>query len=197
MNEVVSQKSQNYFFLSRWFAGKTTRDDLELYQELIQDISPQEGDFLFRFQELIEEWMEHKNIDLELPREYTRLFVLPDGVKPYESVYRGEEIRLMQDPWVEVKKFYKKRGWQMENSIYPEDHAAVELSFMGHLIAAGEGDDAKIFFRHHIINWVPDLMRDIINNQNANYYKKVAEYGHSYLKSEDKEYQASSLNKHQ
>ncbi len=197
MNEVVSQKSQNYFLFSRWFAGKTTRENLDHYLKLIREMSPKEGEFLFQFQELIKDWLEESNIDLELPREYTRLFVLPEGVKPYESVYRGEEIRLMQDPWVEVKKFYKKRGWQMENSIYPEDHVAVELSFMGHLVAAGEEEDAKTFFRHHIINWVPDLIRDVINNQNANYYKKVAEYGLSYLQSEDKEYQAGSLNKHQ
>ncbi len=196
MTEFVSQRAQNYFIISRWFASKTTRDDLDHYLKLIYEISPKKGELLFQFQELIKDWLDDCNVDLELPREYTRLFILPDGVKPYESVYRGEENRLMQDPWVEVKKFYKKRGWQVENSIYPEDHAAVELSFMGHLVAAGEEEDAITFFRQHIINWVPDLMRDIINNQHANYYKKVAEYGLSYLQSEDKEYQASSLNKH-
>ena len=194
MTEFVSQKAQNYFFLSRWFAGKTTRPDLEQYLELIREIAPGEGELLDHFSILIKDWLTEDNIELELPREYTRLFHLPGGVKPYESVYRGEEIRLMQEPWVEVKSFYKKKGWQMENSIYPEDHAAVELSFMGHLIAAGEEQDAKDFFARHISGWLPVLMQDIIDHQQANYYKKVAEYGLSYLEAEENLYQAEQTN---
>ncbi len=195
MDKENYRKSENYFFLSRCFAGKITLEDLENYLKVIQEVAPQEGEFLYKIMDLIEGWMKQENIDLELPREYTRLFVLPEGVKPYESVYRGEEIRLMQDPWVEVKNFYKKKGWQMENSIYPEDHAAVELSFMGHLVAAGEEEDVIDFFRQHIANWIPDLMKDIMNNQNANLYKKWAEYGLDYIESEDKFYKANSLNK--
>ncbi len=190
MEDLLSRKAQNYFLLARWFAGKTTREDLDHYLKFIREMSPKEDEFLFQFQELIKDWLEDSNINLDLPREYTRLFVLPEGVKPYESVYSGEEVRLMQEPWVEVKKFYKKRGWQMENSIYPEDHVAVELSFMGHMVAAGEQQDAKDFFALHITGWLPDLMQDIIEHQQANYYKKVAEYGLSYLQAEKKFYQA-------
>lgn len=188
MEGVPVLKAQNYFFLSRWFASKTTRTDLELYLKLIKEQALDQEALPDQFKGLIDKWLVIKEIDLELPREYTRLFVLPDGVKPYESVYRGEGIKLMQEPWLEVKNFYKIRGWQMENSIYPEDHVSVELSFMGHLLAEDEEEDAKVFFRDHVNTWIPDLMKDIIDNQHANYYKKVAEYGLSYLEAEGKAY---------
>jgi len=197
VEEALHKEAVSYFFLARWFNGKTSREDLQSYLDFLDKAGFFEDDVFSGFKSHLESWLNEENIDTDLPKEYTRLFHLPGGVKPYESVYRGEEVRLMQDPWVEVKNFYQKRGWQVENSIYPEDHVSVELSFMGHLIAAGEEEEAKTFFRHHIINWVPDLMKDIINNRNANYYKKVAEYGLSYLKSENKASQVSSLNEYQ
>lgn len=193
MEKTVHLTAQRYLFFARWFSSKTTRENLEDYLVFIQEHFPhQEGELLIKFKEVIKEWLNREYIERELPREYTKLFHLPEGIKPYESVYRGEEMRLMLDPWVEVRKFYSERGWYMENSDYPEDHVAVELSFMAHLLASEEWQDAQAFFLRHIINWMPHLMEDLIAHVHAYYYRTVADFCLSFLELQKKYYQESN-----
>ena len=125
--------------------------------------------------------------NVRLRKEFARLFLLPGGVKPYESIYRGKHSMLMQEPWVEVREFYTSRGWKLDDSPLPEDHAAVELSFMAHLLAEDRLSDANAFFCDHIGRWMPDLFRDIYTNQYADFYQSVAEYGLAFLQAEEEQ----------
>lgn len=125
---------------------------------------------------------------LDRQREFARLFLLPGGVKPYESVYRGAEPLLMRDPWIAVKSFYQRCGWSLCDSSLPEDHCAVELSFMAHLLAEDQHEEAGAFFTQHVITWMPQLYRDIIDSPHAEFYRSVAEYGLAFLDAERRVY---------
>ncbi len=127
---------------------------------------------------------------LDRQREFARLFLLPGGVKPYESVYRGDEPLLMRDPWIRVKAFYQRCGWSLRDSALPEDHCAVELSFMAHLIFEDQHDEARAFFTQHVITWMPQLFRDVIDNPHAEFYRSVAEFGLTFLDAEKRVYDA-------
>ncbi len=125
-----------------------------------------------------------EDANARLKKEFARLFLLPGGVRPYESVYLGRQPILMQEPWVEVREFYASRGWQLDDSPLPEDHAAVELSFMAHLLSGDHPSEANAFFAEHVNRWIPDLFEDVYTNQHADFYQSVAEYGLAFLRAD-------------
>ncbi len=152
---------------------------LEDLHELLKEVS---DDSLVRpLREKVEQWLSKDDHALLVKQEYAHLFLLPGGVKPYESVYRGSESLLMQEPWVEVKDFYRQCGWRLEESPLPEDHAAVELSFMAHLESDGTLAEATRFFKEHVNSWIPQLLEDIKGNGHADFYGSVADYGLAFL----------------
>lgn len=124
---------------------------------------------------------------LDLQVEFTSLFLLPSGVRPYESVYRGEKFQLKQEPWLEVKRFYYQCGFKLdESSGFLEDHISAELNFMSHLIEEEKHDLVRRFFNNHIGQWMPKLLEDITKSTDAAFYKKVAEYAAEFIESEKK-----------
>jgi len=134
------------------------------------------------------EWGICDNDGCAVHREYANLFLLPGGVKPYESVYLSDEQLLMQEPWVKVREFYRKCGWQLQNTSLPEDHASVELSFMAHLLSREGQAEADRFFQEHVVQWIPQLLQDIQNNRHAGFYRSVSGCGRTFLEMEEKYY---------
>ena len=189
MKKIVPASFLEYYFFARWFSHKTTRSDLKEYLLFLQENCSNMNEVFLNFKEVIQEWLDNETTALALPQEYTKLFHLPEGIKPYESVYLGEGNKLMQESWVAVKKFYTERGWYMEKSKHLEDHVSVELSFMAHLLAEKEYQDAQEFFSEHIITWVPRLMEDLASHGQAIYYKTVANFCRAFLEEEKKHYQ--------
>lgn len=127
-----------------------------------------------------------KNIDEALRVEYAHLFLMPEGVKAYESVYRRNDGLMMQEPWEKVRAFYLKHGLKIEgDKSHPEDHASVELAFMAILIENEETEAVqKVFFDQHLSCWLPKLFSDIEKNPYANFYQMVAKYGEDFLRQE-------------
>jgi len=152
--------------LSALSSGLSVRRDDPLLQSLVK---------------MTDEWVEREEAETRLRQEYANLFLLPGGVKPYESVYRGSEPMLMQQPWVDVKRFYRRCGWHLDESALPEDHVSVELSFMAHLLSDGEHDESSEFFHQHLNQWIPQLLRDIAENRYADFYQSVTDYGLAFL----------------
>ncbi len=178
-----------YYLFSRLFANKTTRNDLQEIVEIIKNAPVDDNELLQKIQNYFEKSLNTGEITA-ITREYTRLFHLPQGVNPYESVYRGQEPLVKQDPWVEVRKFYRERGWYIEQQANLEDHVAVELSFMGHLLAEGENKDARDFFLQHLGRWALELMKDISQNRHADFYGVVSGHCLSFLEKEKEYYEA-------
>ena len=118
--------------------------------------------------------------------EHAHLFLLPEGVKPFESVYRSHEKMLHQQPWQDVKAFYVKHGFQLDqHEIHPEDHVSVELSFMMTLVETENQQEAEIsFLETHLMQWLPELMQDLIQNSYASFYREVAICAQKFLEAE-------------
>ncbi len=166
----------HYALLSGLLADAVALEDLNA---VLQDES---SDSMVRpLLHKVEQWLDKDEHAMLVKREFARLFLLPGGVKPYESIYRGTEPLLMQEPWVQVRDFYRRSGWQLERSPLPEDHAAVELSFMAHLRGDGATTEAARFFQQHVSTWIPQLLEDIASHRYADFYGSVAEYGRRFL----------------
>lgn len=110
--------------------------------------------------------------ELRLQKEFARLFLLPGGVYPYESIYRGTQQLLMDKPWEEVRKTYRSLGLEKDSSEFlPEDHIAVELGFvasLAYMTSEARGRALKDlqgiqldFLSEHLEKWVPHLAADI------------------------------------
>ncbi len=110
--------------------------------------------------------------ELELQKAYARLFLLPGGVHPYESIYLGNQNLLMDKPWEKVRQFYRNLGLEKDTAeLHPEDHIAVELGFMSSLAymtaAAGKGSRQDLlaiqceFLIAHLNRWAYQLACDI------------------------------------
>jgi len=173
-----------YVLFSRLFMQKTTREDLQGMVSFIDEATPRPGALFQELKDVFQKWLMEDGCEHDMTTEYTRLFHLREGVKPYESVYRGREPLLMQEPWVEVKNFYQERGWYMDNSNYPEDHLSVELSFVAHLLSEGSEDDARKFLEKHLLQWAPAFLKDLQANSYASYYRVIGRYCLSFLEEE-------------
>ena len=132
-------------------------------------------------------------VSLQLRREFALLFLSPrGGVHPYESVYRGTRRRLMDEPWLEVRRFYREAGIEKgQQELHPEDHVSVELGFMAYLCfaeshcRASDVSDTTLtdvtstqyrFLDEHLIRWVPQLCRAIEAVPDTSYYHRVARF---------------------
>ncbi len=157
-----------------------------LIKNAVAQLTQEEQDRYADFQKKLENALQNKESEQKLHVEYAHLFLLPEGVKPYESVYRSNDKIMHQQPWQDVKKFYASHGFVLDqDEIHPEDHVSVEFSFMAGLLEQHEGE-ALLFFKTHLQTWIPDFLEDMINNPYADFYKEVAQCGLRLMQQESK-----------
>ncbi len=191
---ILSQLEQEriclYTFFSRLFTDQTRFEDLALYSAHLEPVKGSLAGLAAEIRAVLEEWAGSANADLELRTEYARLMIMPNGVKPYESVYIGGEGLLMRESWLQVKEFYRRNGLVLDKpSLHPEDHAAVELAFMANLIESGaDPEEQKLFFESHLGQWVPGLLKDIKKHCDARFYAEMASSGLEFLELEQSYY---------
>ncbi len=175
-----------YDVLSRLFSDQSDSKDIEAYLGYLAPPSSEHDSAAAAFSRQLRLWLNSKEPDHLLRTEYARLFIMPGGIRPYESVYRGKVPLLMQEPWLEAKQFYRRCGLKLENpSRHPEDHISSELAFMLYLIEMGNRKaEEKAFFRQHIDCWVPQMLEDIKKHTHAHFFKDVANFGRAFLESE-------------
>jgi len=88
---------------------------------------------------------------------------------PYESWYR--EKTLYGKSTQEVLEYYTKYKIIPQKQV--PDHISTEFEFVSFLFFINEENDANDFIKNHILNWVPQLAQDIINNAYGEYTREL------------------------
>lgn len=130
--------------------------------------------------------------------DYTRMFVGPYKLPapPWESAYLNEQRLLFQKETLQVRYAYLKYGFRPRHFRQEaDDHLGLELDFMFQLakmalekLKAGDlfglselVNDSRAFLEAHLLKWVPDLTRDVVENADTDFYKGMAKILHGYL----------------
>ena len=115
---------------------------------------------------------------------------------PYESVYTSEGGLMMQDAYSEVLHVYREAGFAKDPGFTePEDHLAVELSFMALLcgraveaLRAGDAEGAErqlraqaSFLQGHLLNWAGRFASDVRKAAEDGFYFHLADFTEAYL----------------
>ena len=136
------------------------------------------------------------DLQIQLAADYARLFLSINKIPPHpsESVYR--EGTMMQYYRDEVLKVYWSFGVDKRKEFTePEDHIAVELSFMMYLcekaIEALKKGNTKGFRKYiqgqndfleaHLVRWVPKLEKDVVDTAKTPLYRAIAVLTREYI----------------
>ncbi|SFI07121.1 chaperone TorD involved in molybdoenzyme TorA maturation [Tindallia magadiensis] len=189
MMEMVSDRIWHYSILSRFLDDQLKYEDIKKLLSCLKAISSEDTMLVENIKEKMNQRILTKQ-DEDLAVEYAHIFIMPEGVKAYESVYRSKDQLVMQEPWEKVRAFYLNHGLKIEGEkSHPEDHASVELAFMALLVENQKTEEVqKEFFHQHILCWMPQLFKDIKNNPKADFYATVAEYGDAFLEQEKRRF---------
>jgi len=128
---------------------------------------------------------------MELRIDYTQLLVGGNEFEtpPWESVYFNEDRMLFQKETLEVRAWYRKFGLAAEKKgKEPDDHIALELSFLAHLASLGleayhqqdlERYDELMAAQHdflaaHVLRWAPAWCDLVILHAQTDFYRGTA-----------------------
>ncbi len=137
--------------------------------------------------------------DIEpLKVDFAKLFIGPFTLfaAPYGSVYLDEERKVMGDSTLDVKNRYRDAGLDTaKNFKDAPDHISAELEFMYYLIfkeieAFSRADvetamnfvqKQKFFLEDHLMAWVPEFARSIIEYAENPFYRNLAKATEAFL----------------
>lgn len=136
----------------------------------------------------------------EIAVEYARLFAVPgeQAVHPYESVYcdtlaidtstacspyfepeaqgTGLSGFLHGSSAVAVREAYRRAGFELDAAVHElPDHLAIELEFMGRLLAQGDTRHATVFFAEHLGRWIFSCLDDVRQKAAGGFYRAAAD----------------------
>lgn len=198
---LLEERASSYLLFSALFYREATR---ELFEQLLE--GSEETGLLKGYVDSVE-GKDAQELFASSKSEFAALF-LGMSAKPVftsESVYLSENHCLMQEQRDEVLALYRSAGFVPDASFRePEDHIAVELSFMAQLCALalenvkeGDADAAeeyadrqKEFFESHLGKWTFEFCAAVRQNNRANFYRAVADLFEEFMKTEQ-EYFAS------
>lgn len=206
MEGIENNRKMNYIFLSNQFKHQLTA---EVLTKIIENQVFQDYPFAFSSKnkekglELINKWLSKgkenfKESLQELAFDFNKLFVGPDKVlaPPWESVYTAEERMVFARPTMEVRDFYRRHNIEFKRlNQEPEDHFAVELEFMAHLIEKQEEAKArkeealmqyyileqKKFMNEHLQQWAYLFLDQVFQKASTDYYRGLALFARGFL----------------
>jgi len=138
---------------------------------------------------LLRQSVDNQATNLEkMKNDYLTLFTGTGSplAPPYESVYRSREHLMFDRQTAEVREFYRSYGWESRfRDKIPDDHLGTELLFLTILIEKYlELDDnacetemkneIRRFIGNHILSWVPDWNKDMLEKANTIGYKGIS-----------------------
>ena len=111
--------------------------------------------------------------------EYHALFIgLGRGeLVPYGTWYQTGF--LMERPLGILRDDLKKLGYERNDDVHePEDHVAALCEVMAMFIVDGRPHEMQqTFFRTHLHSWVGQFFSDLVNANNASFYRSVGRFG--------------------
>lgn len=127
-----------------------------------------------------------------LKSEYTVLFVGPAklAAPPWESVYVGQENRLLQESTLAVRYAYAEFGYlPKECRKVADDHIALMMDFMAHMARRSRNEFAEgsteallkllsaqsAFIDEHLLNWVPAYATALSGAGTSPFYPRFAD----------------------
>lgn len=145
--------------------------------------------------ELLAAWTEEYSEEV-YDQTYNDYFTLLIGLgmpkaAPWESVYRHEVPLLFQEETMEVRRWYRRYGVQIEAlNREPDDHIAYELEFVSLLtqkmIEALETSDEEqynelflarnTFLKEHLLTWAPMWCDKVNENAQGAFFKGLSLY---------------------
>lgn len=168
--------------------------------ESISSVSPE----VLAFVKNMDEALRNTEV-IDLKVDYTALFIGPFKLPspPYGSCYLEQGRRVLGDTTMEVVKFYRQGGVEMDRDTHRDmpDHIAVELEFMYYLINKGieawQNGDTEGFSRYqdmqneflsrYLASWVEPFTRDMKAAAKTSFYQNLADCTLAFIKS-DMEY---------
>ena len=128
---------------------------------------------------------------IDLQADYMHLMVGTADFEtpPWESVYFSEDRAIFQEETLAVRSWYRRFGLASEK-LYnePDDHIALEISFIAHLASQGlealkKNDDDTLekllqaqhdFLKEHLLQWGPAWCDLVYKNAQTDFYKGLA-----------------------
>jgi TorA maturation chaperone TorD len=134
---------------------------------------------------------DRKEVILELAADYASLFLGIKGTPPHpsESAYMSAGHLIYQEQRDDVLGIYRDMGVdKVKEFTEPEDHVAVELSFMSYLIGrtveevekGNLGEARRLmgiqgrFLDEHLLKWLHELAKDVEENADVDFYRGLA-----------------------
>lgn len=203
LKDYMNYRCSIYYWLKSSFIKEPTEEVLESIANTCRefvveaDTPSYEKEFISYFGKLDKK--EIKLLEEEIRPEYARLFLGPKHIPapPYESVYRTKNRQIFGDTAFEVKKIYDNFGVKIESEgNIPNDFIGYELEFMYYMAYLCEKlcEDEKnyksiesiinyseFFLREHLVLWIEDFSKDIIDNTNMEYFKILANFTMGYI----------------
>jgi TorA maturation chaperone TorD len=149
-------------------------------------------------QKMVEQFKAGTYLD-QIRVDFAKLFVGPYKLlaAPYGSVYLDGERKMMGDSTLDVRSRYREAGLDTaKNFKDAPDHISAELEFMYYLIfkeieAFAESDTEaamgfiqkqKSFLEDHLMAWVPEFVKNIIEKAENPFYPDLAKATQAFLK---------------
>ena len=199
LSQLIQNQEKIYSFLQGIYEKEVNKKFLAELPEKMKPLEAAAGMVSSKeSKKVIEEYIQFCNaipsqqldrVETQLAADYARLFLSLHKVPahPSESTYR--EGTMMQHHRDEVLELYWSFGLTAGKEFTePEDHIATELSFMAFLCqktnqALQKGDIKKAkeyaeaqkkFLANHLIKWVPNLVKDVLQYSQTPFYKGIA-----------------------
>ncbi len=148
-------------------------------------------------QKMVIQFKDSANLE-QIRVDFAKLFVGPFTLlaAPYGSVYLEGERKMMGDSTQDVKNRYREAGLSTaKNFKDAPDHISAELEFMYYLIfkeieafadsdtetAMGFIQKQKSFLEDHLMAWVPQFAKNIIENAENPFYPNLARATETFL----------------
>jgi len=199
LSQLIQNQEKIYSFLQGIYEKEVNKKFLAEMPEKMKPLEAAAGMVSSKeSKKVIEEYIKFCNsipsqqmdtVETQLAADYARLFLSLNKVPahPSESTYR--EGTMMMHHRDEVLELYWSFGITAGKEFTePEDHIATELSFMAFLCqktnqALQKGDIKKAkeyaeaqkkFLANHLIKWVPNLVKDVLQYSHTPFYKGIA-----------------------
>lgn len=208
LKEILYAREYAYDILRRFFLEEPTEEYLKVFLQrnmieqfpFIEDSKEiEEGAKLVKEHYQNYDVVTNKSHFDALHWDYTKLMIGPFDLlaPPWESVYVQKEAMLFQKCTMDVRKTYQHFGFSTADSnVEAEDHIGLELDFLYHLNklsqqSADEGNLQEIgyllkeqekFLKEHLLVFVPELSKNMIENADTSFYKGMAQILNYYTK---------------